>query len=333
MRPQYVQNQWFDVRWQPWSRCGLGPSSHQTCADVARWTPSARNGSWFGEGCLSSVEESIADAERFAQENNRRPRILIDGPIDVFDEDMSHGARGQLLDLITGSPDLTWLIATRHADRITDLSPGGGLPENLWIGSQISNQEEADQSLPCLAKVKASVKFALLSPLVGQVDLNGTEAGDILCRCEGCMEMTRESRLDWVIVGGEQGADARPTHPDWIRSLRNDCRSNGVPFYFQGWGEWGTGSILMGSGQPVFRTFSSYADWVNKASTRVRGGVCLDTRGRILKNGADMMRSRDEDCFPVTIMDRVGWADSGRVLDGATHEEAPRNEQEILAES
>jgi len=45
--------------------------------------------------------------------------------------------------------------------------------------------------------------------------------------------------LDWVIVGGESGPGARPTHPDWARSIRLQCQAAGVPFFFKQWGEWG----------------------------------------------------------------------------------------------
>ena len=46
------------------------------------------------------------------------------------------------------------------------------------------------------------------------------------------------SGIDWVIVGGESGRDARPMHPDWARSLRDQCTTAGVPFLFKQWGEW-----------------------------------------------------------------------------------------------
>jgi protein gp37 len=49
----------------------------------------------------------------------------------------------------------------------------------------------------------------------------------------------RCATLDWVICGGETGSNARPMHPDWVKSLRNQCQAAGVPFWFKGWGEWG----------------------------------------------------------------------------------------------
>lgn len=51
--------------------------------------------------------------------------------------------------------------------------------------------------------------------------------------------ITSEVRtLHWVIVGGESGAGARPMHPGWVRSIRDQCLAAEVPFFFKQWGEW-----------------------------------------------------------------------------------------------
>jgi protein gp37 len=129
--------------------------------------------------------------------------------------------------------------------------------------------------------------------------------------------------LNWVICGGESGPRARPMHPDWARSIRDQCAAAGVPFFFKQWGEWATGSYLMTTGQPIFRKFGTFQEWVNKASTRVHGGVCLDVDGKDLRIGADFMRARDQGKFPVTMMDRVGKHAAGRLLDGREHNDMP----------
>jgi protein gp37 len=129
--------------------------------------------------------------------------------------------------------------------------------------------------------------------------------------------------LNWVICGGESGPRARPMHPDWARSIRDQCAAAGVPFFFKQWGEWATGSYLMTTGQPIFRKFGTFQEWVNKASTRVHGGVCLDVDGKDLRIGADFMRARDQGKFPVTMMDRVGNHAAGRLLDGREHNDMP----------
>lgn len=103
------------------------------------------------------------------------------------------------------------------------------------------NQTEADRDVPKLLAVPAAVRFLSIEPMLGPIDLLAT--GDTLCRCEGCLGMASEhpehaglQRIDWVICGGESGPKARPMHPDWARSLRDQCAAAGVAFHFKQWG-------------------------------------------------------------------------------------------------
>jgi len=182
---------------------------------------------------------------------------------------------------------------------------------NVWVGVTVENQEAADERIPLLLQTPAAVRWVSMEPLLGAVDLErARDIGETLA-CHGSLKL-----LDWVVVGGESGPNARPMHPDWARSLRDQCAKAAVPFFFKQWGEWHTG-------ESVFRQFDTFERWVNKASTWVRGGICLDVDGRELKNGADMMRARDAGKFPVTIMHRVGTKKSGNLLDGRLFERYP----------
>ena len=123
--------------------------------------------------------------------------------------------------------------------------------------------------------------------------------------------------LDWVLFGGESGRHARPMHPDRARSLRDQCKTAGVPFMMKQWGEWHTRYEI--AGVPHFAEFESHEQWVNKASSWVMGGVCLDDAGKLCARGADFQTAK----FPVTIMHRVGKAGAGRILDGVEHNGMP----------
>lgn len=133
--------------------------------------------------------------------------------------------------------------------------------ENVWLGCSVENQEYANNRVPELLKCRdlAPVLFLSCEPLQGEVDLTNIQiapdhsgvgpdavADDLLdclrgeiCSGEtGCMIKDSEPSIDWVITGGESGPNARPSHPDWIRSLRDQCVATGVPFHFKQWGEW-----------------------------------------------------------------------------------------------
>lgn len=111
----------------------------------------------------------------------------------------------------------------------------GYLP-NLWNGVSIENQEQADKRIPYLLETPAKVRFLSIEPLLGSIDLNrGTL--NVLKKIppptiEGFVN-SPISTIDWVIVGGESGHHARPMHPDWVRSIKNQCQEAGVPFFFK----------------------------------------------------------------------------------------------------
>jgi protein gp37 len=91
---------------------------------------------------------------------------------------------------------------------------------NVWLGTSIENQATADERIPHLLEVPAAVRFLSCEPLLGPIDLG------------------LPAEIHWVIVGGESGPKARPMHPDWARSIRDQCINGGVPFHFKQWGEW-----------------------------------------------------------------------------------------------
>lgn len=190
---------------------------------------------------------------------------------------------------------------------------------NVWLGASVEDQTRADERIPDLLATPAAVRFISAEPLLGAIDLR-----EVIPNPINYSHAHGFKGLDWIICGGESGLGARPMHPDWARSLRDQCAAAGVPFFFKQWGEWHTNAFYLPDQQPVFRQFTSFDHWVNKARTWVNGGICLDRTGRRLQIGGDFMRARDENTFPVTIMHHVGKARAGRLLDGVEHNGFPK---------
>lgn len=108
-----------------------------------------------------------------------------------------------------------------------DAPLGWPLP-NVWVGTSVENQKWAGVRIPHLMRTPAAIRFLSCEPLLGSVDL------DAVCTIsEGPITLTD---IDWVIVGGESGHGWRPMHPDWARSLRDQCVESEVPFFFKQWG-------------------------------------------------------------------------------------------------
>ena len=138
----------------------------------------------------------------------------------------------------------TWK-ARPSLDHFSACFAGHGPFPNVWLGVSAERQQEADERIPDLLATPAAIRFVSLEPLLGPIDLTDLDHTG-MCRKEQAHGISAiwkgnaigRASLDWVIVGGESGPDARPMHPDWARSLRDQCAAAGVPFFFKQWGEW-----------------------------------------------------------------------------------------------
>lgn len=204
-----------------------------------------------------------------------------------------------------------------------------GLLPNVWLGVSVENQQTADERIPYLLQVPAAVHFLSCEPLLGPVDLGKYYFADKETGRYPFPYLAEEYRtkwvnlLNWVIVGGESGCGARPMHPAWARSLRDQCEAAAVPFLFKQWGAWGTIFTSMATKAPMMVQFDAFRDWVNEAGTWMKGATCLDTGGNVLNIGGDFMAARDAGRFPVALLHRIGKAKSGRLLDGTLHDAMP----------
>lgn len=204
-----------------------------------------------------------------------RPRVFCASLADWLDNEVPIEWLVDLLDLIRRTPNLNWLLLTKRVGNwrwrvegvaeylrahwpAIDASPllqwvgawlDGDAPVHVWLGATVVNQEEADRDVPKLLQVPARVRFLSVEPMLGPIQL--TSSGFIPPDDEGPArddgrsslwptraEALENSGIHWVIAGGESGPHARPMHPDWVRSLRDQCAAAGIPFLFKQWGDW-----------------------------------------------------------------------------------------------
>lgn len=146
--------------------------------------------------------------------------------------------------------------------------------ENYWIGTTVENQARADERIPQLLSIPAKVRFLSCEPLLGPVDTTTPLLAAKYKACEGRAadimsgSLPEFPWLDWVICGGESGPKARPMHPDWARSLREQCSAAGVAFFFKQWGDW-----LYTPGDP-----GSDVEWTVTRVGKKKAGRVLDGR-------------------------------------------------------
>lgn len=248
--------EWTDHTFNPWIGCTkVSPACDRCYAEVS--TPSRTLGVTWGPhaerrrtsvGNWAMPKRWNAQAEAFQAQHGRRQRVFCASLADVFDNAVPQLWRTSLFGLIYDTPHLDWLLLTKrigNAARMLKEDPPEGIDmaavHNVWLGATIANQEEADRDIPKLLGVPAAKRFLSMEPLLGPVDLERPRPGPDLDQGGGrmiCQPWLIQSGIDWVIVGGESGPNARPMHPNWARSLRDQCQAAGVPFFFKQWGNW-----------------------------------------------------------------------------------------------
>jgi protein gp37 len=207
---------------------------------------------------------------------------------------------------------------------------------SVWLGVTAEDQPRADARIPVLLSLPAAVHFVSYEPACGGVeftpwlprktfdvtdDMLDAPDGSVLDGMERVVDRwePRGPWISWLIAGGESGNGARPSHPEWFRSVRDQCVEPGVPFFGKQWGEWAP------VGEPHYRMFDTHQTWVNKASSwMAKGDVCVDMTGKVLARGGDF----DSAVYPIAVMRRVGKGAAGRELDGRVWDEFPSRDGE-----
>lgn len=128
---------------------------------------------------------------------------------------------------------------------------------NVWIGVSVENQETADERIPLLMKTPAAIRWLSCEPLLGLVDL---QLGGCDHKYYSCTDIGCWSGLDWIVAGGESQTGARPSHPDWFRSLRDGCAEADIPFFFKQWGEWYPGELEIDDGGEIPSGWAAFPD-------------------------------------------------------------------------
>lgn len=242
------------------------------------------------------------------------------------------------LDAVDRMGNDSFYAAARRAGNVYSLYCSVPWPlQNVWLGVTAEDQQRADERIPDLLMTPAALRWVSVEPMLGEVDLRrfavdltgdgvsshtpsivnaltgGLISGGIgICLNIPIIRTGGYPRLDWVVCGGESGPHARPMHPDWARSLRDQCKAAGAPFHFKQWGEW----LPCGQHLPDIGKVTG--------GTAVRGGrFRLHVGGHnphvtFAEHGVEVGALNDD-----LLTFRVGKARAGHLLDGVEHREFP----------
>ncbi|SIE45089.1 bacteriophage protein gp37 [Mycobacteroides abscessus subsp. abscessus] len=319
--------EWTDATWSPVTGCTRVSDGCLNCY-IERSTPIRIAGRKFdGEGIGSSLAVQL-HPNRLDWPLRKRDgkKIFVCSQADLFHDDVPDEYIARVFAVMALAPQHTFQVLTKRHGRMRSLLrdgefqqqvydawgqlempkgrpsmedwPWSGWPlPNVWLGVSTEDQKRADLRIPALLDTPAAARFVSAEPLLGPIDLHGDPIGKDSVFWIG--------HLDWVIVGGESGSGARPMHPDWARSLRDQCLAAGVPFLFKQWGEW---------------------RWTREADDyeyeRAHGDLYPNAKWETVS--PDGVIAADNIPHPgYATMQRVGKKRAGRELDGRTWDQYP----------
>lgn len=319
---------------------------------------------WAGPINWNDAAEASAKKRAAYGLPEERPRVFCASMGDWLDLDGPIAEFVRLLDTIRRTPYLDWLLLTKRIGNLrkrlqeardyvvaaTDTKLrehslaewigawlDGIPPGNVVLMITVINQAEADRDVPKLLAAPAWRRGLSIEPMLGPIDLTNTHLGGghghhefspILVGNALKRASTDAPRLHWVIAGGESGPQARASHPDWYRSLRDQCAVAGVPFLFKQWGEW----------LPISQQDEAFTDRLyrsnRKAALHEDQGAIDDLYGRTCTVPYGVVHhdgSFHEPLEPMAFLQgtgamttfRVGKKAAGRLLDGKLHDGYP----------
>ncbi len=303
--------EWTDATWNPTTGC---TKVSEGCRNCYAMTFAERFRDVKGHYFENGFDVTLREDKIHVPATWKRPRrIFVNSMSDLFHENVPFKYMARVFSIMRRSPQHQFQVLTKRPERMlefmewyqqtldSDFAGRFKLPfPNVWLGVSVENQKAADERIPLLLRTPAAVRFLSCEPLLGRVDLSPylTQV-DTVTDDDGRDYTVNIPRVDWVIAGGESGPKARPMHPEWVWSLRDQCVDAGVPFFFDQWGEWAP------SPTPGIHTRD----------------ICMSENGQYDTAGPDYICVFNES--DGTWLRRVGKKKAGRMLDGRTWDEFP----------
>jgi len=261
--------EWTDATWNPTTGC---TKVSQGCKHCYAERFAHRQGYDFSK--VELHPERLEMPLRW-----KRPRrIFVDSMSDLFHEEVGFDFIDRVMNIMVRCPQHVFMILTKRPMRMFQYWDQWrffkremvSLGENIWLGVSVEDQMTADKRIPWLLETPAAVRFVSYEPALEKIDILADRISPT---------MRSENKIDWVICGGESGPGARPMHPDWARSIRDQCQAAGVPFFFKQWGEW----VSVDQAHMVMRTGQSirFADMDSRIlfkTGKKKAGRLLDGR-------------------------------------------------------
>lgn len=215
--------EWTEQTWNPTTGCAkISPGCKHCYAEVMARRLHAMGASGYEGGFKLKLHP-----KRVAQPlERRRPTLyFVNSMSDLFHRDIPDRFLDEVFAVIEETPQHTYQILTKRAERLPEFFADRQCPPNVWLGVSVEDRAYGLPRIDHLREVEASVRFLSIEPLledIGEFDLDG---------------------IHWVIVGGESGHKARPMQEAWVERIKRQADKAGAAFFFKQWGSWGADGI------------------------------------------------------------------------------------------
>lgn len=214
--------EWTDKTWNPITGCSKKSTGCLHCyAEVMARRLKAMGQEKYANGFIVTLHELCLNEPLTWRGNHN---IFVCSMSDIFHENVPFEFIDKMFDVIKSTPQHRYQILTKRAERMAEYFTTRSIPDNVWLGVTVEAQSSRFR-IDYLRNLPASVKFLSCEPLVedlGELDLTG---------------------IDWVIVGGESGPQARPMKEEWALNIMKQVEAQGARFFFKQWGTWGADGI------------------------------------------------------------------------------------------
>ncbi|MDB4871992.1 MAG: hypothetical protein JWL97_2996 [Gemmatimonadales bacterium] len=201
-----------------------------------QWNRFRGNGHLYRVGNLDKVRFELAPTLTDPLHWRKPRRVFVNSMTDLFLEAHTNEMIDAVFAVMAQAQRHQFLVLTKRPERMLTytLARLAGLPlPNVWLGTSVENQEQADLRIPLLLQTPAAIRFLSCEPLLGPVDI--LESIRVLHRRVGDFDpaFANAGGIDWVIVGGESGGKARPLDLAWVHKIARQCEANRVPYFIK----------------------------------------------------------------------------------------------------
>lgn len=215
--------EWTDATWNPVTGCTKASVGCAHCyAETMSRRLKAMHVQKYKNGFTVTLhEDALSEPMKW-----RKPRsIFVCSMSDLFHKDVPFEFVDKVMDVIKATPQHRYQLLTKRAERMEEYFKTREVPKNVWIGVTVEVQSSKERIDNLRSIQKAPIKFLSCEPLLedlGELNLKG---------------------IDWIIVGGESGNQARPMRKEWVLNIQQQCQAADKVFFFKQWGTWGCDGV------------------------------------------------------------------------------------------